>query len=250
MLGMSLPLLAALAAVLPGGAPAQPASVDLNAAAASVCRPTFMRDGAPSLAGTGFILHAPAYGRRDVLVSAHHLFGMATATTGGMPWRDTPRRVTSATCRSLDHLRTWRAGPAAAVPGVHAFWRVPDVKDVAVLPVVDGPPTTLTIARAPAKPGDVVWVLAEVEHAGPTDVVAHRARVIPTSGFIGFVYAGAPFDTANISGAPIVDADGQVVGVNVGAGRTPDGALVGVGDDLATLQSALQALPAPPPGAS
>ena len=101
---------------------ADPASTDLNAALTSVCRPTFIRDGKPSLSGTGFILHAPAFVSRDVLVSAHHLFQMASADSSGMPWQDVPRRITSATCRSFDGSRNWRAAAAVAIPGVYAFW--------------------------------------------------------------------------------------------------------------------------------
>ena len=225
-------------------APGVPPSA-VEGAAASVCRPTFMKDGQPSLSGTGFILHAPAFTSRDVLVSAHHLFGMASAKTTGMPWQDVTRRVTSATCRTFDGDRTWRTSAAVAIPGVHAFWRVPDIKDVAILPVDAGPPTTLDLSAKPAVPGEIVYVLAQVEHPLPTDGYVHRARVIPSAGFLGFIYDEPGFRTANISGAPVVSKDGKVVGVNVGAGRAANGALLGVADDLSVLETALAAAPAP-----
>ena len=217
----------------------------VKAAAASVCRPTFTKDGQPSLSGTGFVLHAPAFTSRDVLVSAHHLFGMATAKTTGMPWQDVPRRVTSATCRTFDGDRTWRTSAAVAIPGVHAFWRVPDIKDIAILPVQAGSPTTLELSPRSAAPGAVVFVLAQAEHPLLTDGYVHRARVIPSRGFLAFVYDEPGFRTANVSGAAIVSADGKVVGVNVGAGHMSNGALVGVADDLATIEAALSAAPAP-----
>lgn len=220
-----------------------PAAV--NVAAASVCRPTFMKDGQPSLSGTGFILHAPAFTSRDVLVSAHHLFGMATANTTGMPWQDVPRRVTSATCRTFDGNRTWRASAAVAIPGVRAFWHEQTIKDIAILPDVAGPPTTLDLSSKPGVPGDTVYVLAQVEHPLPTDGYVHRAHVVTSSGFLGFIYDEPGFRTANISGAPVVSAEGKVVGVNVGAGHAANGALVGVADDLPTIEAALAAAPPP-----
>ena len=89
-------------------------------------------------------------------------------------------------------------------------------------------------------------MLAQVEHPLPTDGYVHRARVIPSQGFLAFIYDEQGFRTANVSGAPIVSADGRVVGVNVGAGHMPNGALLGVADDLPTIQAALAAAPASP----
>ncbi len=229
-----------IAQTVPGVAPAAVAS-----AVAGVCRPTFMRDGQPSQTGTSFVLHAPAFTSSDVLIGVHHLFGMATATTTGMPWQDVPRRVRSATCRSLDGARHWRTAAAVAIPGVHAFWRGRDIKDIAILPVVSGPSSTLDLSPRPAAPGDVVFVLAQVDHPFPTDGYVHRAHVIFSSGSLAFVYDDPGFRASNTSGSPVVSEEGKVVGVNVAAGRLPNGALLGVADDLATLETALAAAPAP-----
>ena len=68
---------------------------------ASVCRPVFQLDGHEDRSGTGFILRAPALLDTQVLVAAHHLFGLATARDAGMRWEDTPRRVRSVVCASL-----------------------------------------------------------------------------------------------------------------------------------------------------
>ena len=128
-----------------------------------------------------------------------------------------------------------------AIPGVQAFWALPEVKDVAILPVAGGPDTKLDLSSTPAIAGDTVWVLAQVQHALPTDGYAHRARVISSKGFLAFIYDDPLFRTANTSGAPVVSSDGKVVGVNVGAGKLGNGALLGVADDLTTLQVALSA---------
>jgi hypothetical protein len=209
----------------------------------NTCKPVFQIDGRNSPAGTAFVLRAPQPARGDVLVAAHHLFGLASATSDGMPWQDTPRRVRSADCRSLDGARTWRTGPAAAVPGVHAFRAMPDVHDVAVLPVLAGSPSRLELSPTEAAIGDIVWLVAKTDDR-PNQFL-YRARVIANNAYLAFVYDDANLHAANISGAPIVTSAGKVVGVNVGVGRLPDGALVGVADSLTTLRNALRAVRSP-----
>jgi hypothetical protein len=205
----------------------------------NTCKPVFQIDGRSSPAGTAFVLQAPPPARGDVLVAAHHLFGLASANSDGMPWQDTPRRVRSADCRSLDGRRIWRTGPAAAILGVHAFRSMPDVHDVAVLPVLAGSPSHLALSPTGARVGDIVWLVAKTDDR-PNQFL-YRARVIANRDYLAFVYDDATLHAANISGAPIVTGAGKVVGVNVGVGRLPNGALVGVADTLTTLQSALRA---------
>jgi hypothetical protein len=205
----------------------------------NTCKPVFQINGRNSPAGTAFILRAPSLARGDVLVAAHHLFGLANAHSDGMPWQDTPRRVRSADCRSLDGGRTWRAGPAAAIPGVHAFRAVPDVHDVAVLPVLAGSPSHLELSPTDAVIGDIVWLVAKTDDR--PDQFLYRARVFANRDFLGFAYDDPTLRLGNTSGAPIVNSAGMVVGVNVGVGKLPNGALVGVADTLTTLQSALLA---------
>ena len=125
------------------------------------------------------------------------------------------------------------------------FGKLPDIKDVAILPVVAGPHATLDLSPRPAVPGDVVFVLAQPEPALPMDGYVHRARVIPSNGFLAFIYDEPGFRTANVSGSPIVSEEGKVVGVNVGAGHLPNGVVLGVADNLAVLETALAAAPAP-----
>ncbi len=205
----------------------------------NTCKPVFQIDGHSSPAGTAFILRAPSLARGDVLVAAHHLFGLASANSDGMPWQDTPRRVRSADCRSLDGSRIWRTASAAAIPGVHAFKAMSDVHDVAVLPVLAGSPSHLELSPTEVVIGDIVWLVAKTDDR-PNQFL-YRARVIANKDYLAFVYDDATLHTANISGAPIVTRAGKVVGVNVAVGRLPDGALVGVADTLTTLQSALLA---------
>ncbi len=203
----------------------------------NTCKPVFQIDGHDSPFGTAFVLWAPHLARGDVLVAAHHLFGLASANSDGMPWQDTPRRVRSADCRSLDSGRIWRTGPAAAIPGVHAFRATSDVRDVAVLPVLAGPPSHLELSPTEAVVGDIVWLVAKTDDR-PNQFL-YRARVVANKEYLAFAYDDATLHTANISGAPIVSSTGQVVGVNVAVAKLPDGRLVGVADTLTTLQTSL-----------
>ena len=238
----------AVTAVLPIAVSAETSASDIPVAVSiatrDVCRPTFLLDGRDSPAGTAFALHVPAFTDRDIIVSVHHLFGMASATTRGIPWADVPSRVRSAVCLSFDGKSTWRTAAAVAIPGIQAFWRLPDVNDVALLPIAKGPKPSPTLSPQPAKPGDIVYVLAQLEHPLPIDLVIHRARVVPSQGYLAFIYDEPRLRTSNISGAPVVSADGKVVGVNVGAGHLANGYVIGVADDLSTFETALSAVKA------
>ena len=104
-----------------------------------------------------------------------------------------------------------------------------------------GPKLIFCSPRAAPQPGDVVWLLAQNGNPLQGPVLFHRARVELERGALIYIHDNPTLGTANISGAPVVAADGGVVGVNVAAGWLQNGALVGVADDLATLQAALLA---------
>ena len=128
-----------------------------------------------------------------------------------------------------------------AIARVQAFRDLSEVRDVAILPITTGPQADLLLASSAPQPGDVVWLLAQSGNPLQGSVLFHRARVELERGALIYIHDNPTLGTANISGAPVVAADGGVVGVNVAAGWLQNGALVGVADDLATLQAALLA---------
>ena len=212
----------------------------------AVCRPTFNLDGHEKTTGTAFLVETPGPRPRRLLVAAHHLFGLGG---GAIPWRATPERVRAATCPNLDRSETFRTGPALAVEGAHAMGDLYTLKDIALLPVVDAAgeahATPLKLADRPPAPGDPVWLVAQtfdpkaVIAADSSGSVLHRGRVLDTWGFLAFAYDDRVLNLRETSGAPVVNARGEVVGVNVGYNTQPNGALTGVADDLDALRSAV-----------
>lgn len=116
-----------------------------------------------------------------------------------------------------------------------------ELKDIAVFPVAGFSPG-LPLATLDAKPGDAVWLLAKPAAGREVASLLHRARVVTSAGFLAYRYDDQSLGPDQTSGAAVINAAGEVVGLNVGYTRV-QGELIGVGDSLATLQAVAQALP-------
>lgn len=231
----------AAALLLAGGwhGPAQAQSA-LSAAMAAICRPVFEVDGKPLEAGTAFILARADNGAQPLLVTAIHLFGPAGGLDADIAWSQMPARASLDRCVSLANGKSWRGGKALSVPEAAAFGDT-SYRDIAAFPLNPADVASVTALRlSPTAPkrGDKVWMVAQVIGVPATHRL-HAATV---------VYAGADalqysFDDTALqlratSGAPVVNAAGQVVSVNLGGGR--DGTeLLGLGPSLSVLTDAL-----------
>ncbi len=213
----------------------------------AVCRPTLTIDGQEKRTGTAFLIQTGDAKPRRVLVMAHHLFNMAGHRA--MSWSEMPARALSATCRTLDDKQVWTAGAAFAIEGAHALGDPESLRDIAILPysgnASGGEPPPLKLATTPPLTGETVWLLAQTADPDRSGDVFHRAHVVQDGGFLAFAYDDKTLKLRETSGAPIIDARGDVVGVNVGYITQKD-ALVGVADTLATIQTALLDLPPAP----
>ncbi|MEZ4235828.1 MAG: hypothetical protein R3F59_06635 [Myxococcota bacterium] len=242
MIALALALTAS--AETPAPAPAPAPSAD-GLAPCTVLLPTFTANGKNVTAGTMF---ATKVGDREVLVTAHSVFGPG----GGLPAQLSPdqvvQQVTAAT--AYDSLspkvtcaRTRQALKVAdAAPGSGNDTS----KDVAVFAVDHGegpnrlsavapvPLTTLPLAAQPAKLDEDVWLLAAVNGKTGGKWAAKVVQATDTTLFIE--YTDRSLDLAGTVGAAIVNAKGEVVGLNVGSGKMDDGALIGSATPLAPLK--------------
>ena len=230
------------AAAFAGAASSAPVASSPETAQAAICRPIFRVSGRDLGAGTAFLLDAGRPDGRIFLVSAQHLFGPAGGLEADIAWSDMPSKVSAAACMALQTPALWQTGPAMAIPGAHAMDQTA-LKDIAAFPIdprkLPGKPSPLRLAAEAPKVGDTVWLVAELVGGAPRGQRLHRATV---------TYAGADateyrYDNAALqiratSGAPMVNARGEVVGVNLGGGEYK-GAMVGVADPLATVRKAL-----------
>ena len=216
----------------------------LVAAQSAVCRPQFTVDAKLHEAGTAFIIA----GDRPVLVTAQHLFGPEGGLKEAIRWQEMPKRASSVSCKQIKAATRWSTGPAIAVEGAHPMtpeYQSGSVNDVAIFPLVGkvSAASSLTLAARAPSVGTKVWLVAQVEGAGQGAPLLHPATVLGRqNGAMLFSYDDPKIDLDATSGAPIVDASGKVVGVNLGGGFDPESkAVVGVADDLEVISKAVAA---------
>lgn len=211
----------------------------------AICRPIFQADGQTFSAGTAFVVDLPTPSPRTLLVSALHVFG----PDGGGPDKQIPaaelaQRASVVECQALGMNETWHAGRALTIPDARPMGSG-FLKDASAFVFNTAEtaihPTHLKLASTPPKVGDSVWLLAQVLDGAPDTQLLHHAVVrLSKDDALQYEYDNAALSIQATSGAPVVNADGDVVGINLGGG-TLHGKLIGIGDSLASVRSMLNA---------
>lgn len=228
--------MAALVALARGGpaasalVPPGPQAAVIHALSPFFCKPRFTIDLIARPSGTGFLLEGLTKPRRTYLLTAQHLFSA--------PWRDMPRRVTSAECASPLSGEMVAAGAAIAIPGAHPMGLLSQLRDVAAFPLRRAAPG-LRLASHDVWPGDDVWLMALPASGREVGLLLHHARVGRSEGFLAYAFDDASIGLDQTSGAAVLNAAGEVVSLNVGYGHLPSGQIYGVGNRLATLRQIL-----------
>jgi hypothetical protein len=213
------------------------------AAQAAICRPELTVDDQLYRAGTAFILDGP----RRLLVTAQHLFGEPGGLNEEIRWQDMPTRATSVRCRQLKGKGEWTTGAALAIDGAHAISETSngEFKDIAAFPLTGqaaGVPG-LTLGETEPATGSKVWLVAQIKGGNP-EVLLHRATVVgQEQGALIYAFDDKRIELQATSGAPVVDAAGKLVGINLGS-TTEEGSsdVRGVADSLGVVRKALLAL--------
>jgi hypothetical protein len=218
----------------------------------SVLIPRYTIDG-KNVEGGG-AMFALKVGDKTALVTPHDVFG----PNGGMPAQLGPdeivARVTALTAYDVDgRTECGRSTKALKVEGAAPSLKGDSSKDVAVFqPVVVGGLDAarltaktfapLPLAAAAPKVGDPAWLAYPV--AG---VAVQPAKVVEIQpGAMYVEYTNKDLDVRGTLGAPILDASGAVIGMNVGFGKMPDGTLVGSAVPQAALKDRVTAALAAP----
>lgn len=208
-------------AVAAGAAWAGPLPSAAQDPAAAVCRPVLMADDKPAGAGMAFLLEQPRPSAVPLVVTALHLFGRAGGLARDIPAADMPARARLDTCLAQNGA-VWRGAPAMAIEDAAPIG--PPFRDMAAFaPRPDGlaGASVLHIAGQAPAIGDDVWVVAAM--GGDGVLRRHRARVVHSaSDALQYIFGDPTLSIQATSGAPVVNADGDVVGLHLGGGK--DGA--------------------------
>lgn len=230
-------------------APVAPAAVAApEVPAGFVLSPAFvMKDGKEYPAGSAFVVD---FNSLRVVVTAHSLFG----PLGGMPIQLGPEEIP----QQLKEVRLMEAysreklgktSTAAVVPGAHPMAK-DAAGDVAVLrfssEIVDMISTSSRatfqgrpLAAADPKVGDPVWLAASLVDGPGKDARTHAGHVGMMDGsWLFFDYDEQGLNLAGTVGAPILNAAGEIVGVNIGGG-VREGKAFGSAVPLAALRTNL-----------
>lgn len=240
-----LPVVAAPAASPSPAAPVAAPEIVVG----SVLRPSFtLADGTRFEAGTAFPV---SFGGETLVLTAHHLFG----PNGGLPAQLGPEevavKVTGVTLRDAwSKEPIGGAGPAVLVPGAHPMEK-DAAGDLALFPVSSGldrisagthPPFhPLSLAAANPKVGDPVWLAAELVGGPGVETRAHVGKVVEVNAsWLFYEFTAAQVELRATSGAPILNALGEVVGINLGGGAK-DGVSFGAAGPVSAIRANLEA---------
>ncbi len=218
-----------------------PMAVGVATAVKAVCRPTFKVDTSSYEAGTAFLVSSA----RPLLLTAQHLFGPEGDLAKPVAWQDMPAHAHLVSCKPIGAGSSISGGAAIAISGAHPMSPADQngaINDVAIfrsLPENSVAPS-LMLALSPPKEGDRVFLIAKTQGS---DSPVHPARVMGLqNGALLFAYDDPKLDLQATSGAPIVNIDGKVVGLNLGGGYDGDAkTVIGVADDLGVLTRAVAA---------
>jgi hypothetical protein len=204
-----------------------------------VFKPTFETASKPYPAGTAFLCEYP--GRKSiVLMTAHHLFGPAGGFPAEIPWDHLNEAIKQTTAVSVDDPGVRVSSKRAIlIEGAHASDKTEMQNDIAIFELDStNVMSALRLAEKSPAPGDRVWLYAR--QRGGTALELLPAMVVSsTRRELLFGFDQADVHLAGTSGAPVLDADGEVVAINLG-GYARGGRRMGFGNPMLSIRYHLQ----------
>ena len=242
-------MLAALFLTLATGAAAAPAPEPPPVREGFCLRPHFELKGhAPTDAGVAFPLRVDD---RVVVVTAFDLFGPNGGLPEQVPAAKLPEVVQGAELRdAFTNRPVTKVGPPALLADAEPMGQTA-AHDIAVFPAeppdemaaIAGQPVLRPARLAAADPavGEPIWVVApQVGAAGdaPHTIPATVAAV--QDGWLFYTFAADQVDLTGTAGAPVVNAAGEVVGMQLGGGVL-DGKMIGSANPRAAIAEHVEA---------
>lgn len=209
----------------------------------AVVRPTLLSTEGSTTAGSAFACRLDD-ASPPLLCTAHHLFGPAGGLSRVYAWNELDALVDrvegTGFLESAIFLNAARPlpieGAAPLEPGVFHH-------DLAVLRIEPpGRLHVLTLASALPAPGSEVFLIAKLESGRDTDELRHPAEVLDaTDEVLAYKFRDPTIDLRATSGAPIVDASGNAVGVHLAGAYDDVQGLLGVAVPSTTVRKKIDA---------
>lgn len=189
---------------------------------ASICRPEFIHgDGGKHKAGTAFLLN---YNNQQLLLTAFHLFGPSGGLLKQIGARELPLFIKEINCTQITDKgdqAPYRSSQAVVIPNAtplgQSFGYLPTL-DISIFRANSPSPNFLKLAENDVKVGDDVWLVAETKGERYKGIYFHHAKVtsIENNSILNFKYDDPTIQLRASSGAPVINAKGDLVGVNAG----------------------------------
>jgi hypothetical protein len=211
-----------------------------------VLRPTFeIGDKKSPAGGMAFVVDHDSH---RFAISAYQLLGAPS----GIATVPAAKVSTSVKKIALSELATqmWLANTNAPLVIAAEVVGQTAAKDVIVAPIEVSKDRTAALsmgdratlhpgalAAEDPKKGDPIWLVSPLANAAEAGFIHAGTIAEINDNFIFYDVANRDLDLAGTSGAPLVDASGNVVGMQVGVIRFEDGALAGSAVPLAALKA-------------
>jgi len=173
---------------------------------------------------------------KPIFVTAHHLFSEAGGFSREYSWKELQSLVSSVSVQSLgDENISYSTGKALPIKGAESVTNWSGKNDIAVFKLNTKPAKSLKLASSKPKIGETVWLYGLVYNRS-NDQLLHKAIVVEyDKNWISYQFYDSGLVLNGTSGAAILNASGEVVGINLSGGEQ-DGKLYGYGNPLVSIK--------------
>lgn len=205
----------------------------------TVLKPTFITRRASYTAGTAFLCESPD-GKRQLVLTAHHLLGSAGGFESELAWDKLNEVIKLTVGLSMDdssiHVTSKRA---LLIQGAHALDRQGLANDIAAFELdYDKSRSVLRLAKTTPQIGDRLWLYGRQRGSESLELISCKV-VASGAQELDYEFDISTIKLAGTSGAPVLNSDGQIVAINIG-GAEQKGKLIGYGNPLPSIVTHLE----------